>query len=112
MNYRAEHALAAMSFFFSGLIMVVLWTLAILLQRASRIHKILSVGGLINAFCFAAFLFGDYGSYSDVSERPDFWLLPFFEWSIYFAIVSYLFIISINVWNKGRREISPPVEDI
>jgi hypothetical membrane protein len=97
MNYGTEHYLAAMSFFFSGLIMVLLWTLAILLQKESRIHKILSVGGLINAFCFAAFLFGDYGSYGDVSERPDFWLRPFFEWSIYFAIVSYLFLISIYV---------------
>lgn len=100
-----------MSFFFNGLIMVLLWTLALLLQKESRIPKILSLGGLVNAFCFAAFLFGDYGSYSEISERPDFWPLPFFEWSIYFAIVSYLLIISLYVWNKGRTQKAPLVED-
>jgi hypothetical membrane protein len=112
MNYSEQHYLSAMSFFFSGLLMVLLWTLALLLQKESRIPKILAFGGLVNAFCFAAFLFGDYGSFSELSERPAFWLLPFFEWSIYFAIISYLLLISIYVWKKGRLQSAPLVEDI
>ncbi|MGY5875558.1 MAG: DUF998 domain-containing protein [Candidatus Thorarchaeota archaeon] len=96
MDFSTEHVLAAMSFFFSGMIMVVLWAISILMQRTAKIPKAFSVGGLVNAAIFAGFLFGpDY-------EIPGFSLRITLEWGIYFAIVSYLLVMAVYVWRKER----------
>ncbi len=103
MNYLAEHSMAAMSFFFSGMIMVGLWTIAILLQKQAKIHKGFSLGGVINFVIFFLFLYGPWDSVEDLSTRPDIWMVPTLEWGIYFAIVGYLFALSVFVWNKEKR---------
>ena len=38
MNYLYEHSIAAISFFLSGMVMTLLWAIAILVQREVRIH--------------------------------------------------------------------------
>lgn len=103
MNYIAEHTMAAMSFFFSGMIMVGLWTIAILLQKQAKIHKGFSFGGVINFVIFLLFLYGPWESVEDLSTRPDIWMVPTLEWGIYFAIVGYLLVLSVFVWNKEKR---------
>lgn len=102
MNYAMEHTTVAMSFFFSGMIMVVLWAIAILIQKEPKIPKYMSLGGLINFVIFALFLFGNWGSLSDVMTRPDFHMIPTLEWGIYFAIIGYLLLISIMTWKRSR----------
>ena len=102
MNFPSEHSTSAMSFFLSGMIMTGLWTLAILLQHTPKVHKALSIVGLLNVVVFAAFLFGDYGDIGSFVDRPDFWMLPTLEWAIYFAIVGYLLLISVYVWRKEK----------
>ncbi|RDE17529.1 MAG: hypothetical protein C4K49_02365 [Candidatus Thorarchaeota archaeon] len=101
-NFLAEHTAAAMSFFLSGMVMTGLWTLAILLQHTSKVHKALSIVGLLNVVVFAAFLFGDYGDIGSLVDRPDFWMLPTLEWAIYFAVIGYLLLISVYVWRKEK----------
>ncbi len=103
MDYASEHILVAMSFFFSGLIMVVLWAISIQTQGTVRIPKIFSLGGLVNAVIFAGFLFGpDY-------DIPGFSLRITLEWGIYFAIVGYLLVIAIYVWRKERVQVSSEI---
>ncbi|MFX1601929.1 MAG: DUF998 domain-containing protein [Promethearchaeota archaeon] len=103
MNYLAEHSMAAMSFFFSGMIMVGLWTLAILLQNQVKIPKGFSLGGVVNFVIFFLFLYGPWESVEDLSTRPDLWMVPTLEWGIYFAIVGFLLALSVFVWNKESR---------
>jgi hypothetical membrane protein len=103
MNYLAEHSMAAMSFFFSGMIMLGLWTVAILLQKQVKIPKAFSLGGVINFVIFFLFLYGPWESVGDLSTRPDIWMVPTLEWGIYFAIVGYLLVLSIFVWKKETR---------
>ncbi len=105
MNFSTEHFLAAMSFFLSGLILVVLWSVSILKQETIRIPKVFSLGGVVNAVIFAGFLFGP--SY----EQPGFSLRITLEWGIYFAIVGYLLVISIYIWRNGMH-IESNKEDI
>jgi hypothetical membrane protein len=102
MNYLTEHYIVAMSFFFSGMIMVFIWAIAIAIQKEPRIPKYFSVGGLINGIIFAAFLLvrGDEGP-----GRPEFSLTTTLEWSIYFAIVGYLLAIALYVFLKGGKPI-------
>ncbi|MHA1906315.1 MAG: DUF998 domain-containing protein [Candidatus Thorarchaeota archaeon] len=99
MNYP-EHGPAAMSFFLSGLVMSILWTLAILLPGQTIVPKALSIGGFVNIFFFAAFLYWPYEQVPLLS--PPLSLVPTFEWGIYFAIVAYLMILALYVWNQHR----------
>ena len=104
MNYTMEHYTVAMSFFFSGIIMVVLWAIAILIQKTGKIPKYMSVGGAFNFIIFALFLFGDWGSFPDTSVRPDFHMITTLEWGIYFAIIGYLLLISLVTWNRRNTD--------
>ncbi len=103
MNFIAQHSMSALSFFFSGMIMTGLWMIALLLQRTPKVHKLISLLGLVNVAVFAAFLFGNYGTYDIYVNRPDFWWTPTLEWAIYFAIVGYLLLLALYVWWKERR---------
>jgi len=107
MNYLAEHSMAAMSFFFSGMIMVGLWTVAILLQKQVKIPKGFSLGGVINFVIFFLFLYGPWESVGNLSTRPNIWMVPTLEWGIYFAIIGYLLVLSVYVWKRetGVREV-------
>lgn len=102
MNYGMEHYAAALSFFLSGMVMVVLWAIAILIQKTPKIPKYMSLGGVINFVIFALFLFGDWGSLSDVMARPDFHMITTLEWGIYFAIIGYLLLISLVTWKRNK----------
>ncbi|TFH01192.1 MAG: DUF998 domain-containing protein [Candidatus Thorarchaeota archaeon] len=104
MNNVVMHGITAISFFLSGLVMTVLWALAILVQKKVRIPKILSLGGFINAAIFALFLYGSGEGFGAI--RPEFSLRVTLEWAIYFAIVSYMFILALYVWRKERNGVS------
>ena len=108
MNNAVMHGITALSFFLSGLIMTVLWALAILTQKNVKIPKIFSLGGFINAAIFALFLYGPWGSIGET--RPEFSMRITLEWAIYFAIVSYLFILALYVWRK-EKSVESQLED-
>ncbi|MCJ7817928.1 MAG: hypothetical protein MUP60_03675, partial [Candidatus Thorarchaeota archaeon] len=101
MNNAIMHGITALSFFLSGLIMTVLWAFAILAQKKAKIPKIFSLGGFITAAIFALFLYGPWEGIGDV--RPEFSMRITLEWAIYFAIVSYMFVLALYVWNKEKN---------
>ena len=105
MNYLYEHSIAAISFFLSGMVMTLLWAIAILVQREVRIHKGLSLGGFINMTIFALFLYGPFGGFGE--PRPEFSMRLTLEWTIYWAIVGYLLVLSLYVWRKEKNGESP-----
>ncbi|MHA2395516.1 MAG: DUF998 domain-containing protein [Candidatus Thorarchaeota archaeon] len=105
MNYLYEHSITAISFFLSGMVMTLLWAIAILAQKEVRVHKALSLGGFINMTIFALFLYGPFGSFGP--PRPEFSMRITLEWAIYWAIVGYLLILSLYVWRKEKNVESP-----
>jgi hypothetical membrane protein len=105
MNYIEEHTLWAMSFFLSGMVMVALWTLAILIQKEARIPRLFSIGGIINFVIFFLFLYGPWESVTDIANRPEIWMVPTLEWGIYFAIIGYLLVMAVYVW-RGQQGAS------
>ncbi len=105
MNYLYEHSIAAISFFLSGMVMTLLWAIAILVQKEVRVNKALSLGGFINMTIFALFLYGPWEGGS--GPRPEFSMRLTLEWAIYWAIVGYLLILSIYVWRKEKDVESP-----
>lgn len=108
MNYLEAHTLWAMSFFLSGMVMVVLWTIAILIQKDVKIPKEFSMGGLINFVIFFLFLYGPWESFSDLTTRPDIWMVPTLEWGIYFAIIGYLLVMAVYVWRGQQKSSAGP----
>jgi hypothetical membrane protein len=105
MNYMYEHSIAAISFFLSGMVMTLLWAIAILVQKEARVHKALSLGGFINMTIFALFLYGPFDGFG--GPRPEFSMRITLEWAIYWAIVGYLLILSLYVWRKEKNVESP-----
>jgi hypothetical membrane protein len=105
MNYLEAHTLWAMSFFLSGMVMVVLWTISILIQKMAKIPKVFSIGGIINFVIFFLFLYGPWESITDLTTRPDIWMVPTLEWGIYFAIIGYLLVMAVYVW-RAQQESS------
>lgn len=103
MNYRTEHYLAAMSFFFSGMIMVILWAVTIILQKNVKIPKSFSLGAVINGIIFAAFLFG---TGDEGPSRPEFSLTTTLEWAIYFSIIIFLLAVALFILSKNRGSAS------
>jgi len=104
MNNLKPHVRAAMSYFYGGLVMVVLIGVAILVQPADRVavHRIASILSVPAALAFASFLALprilspgiDPATLLDPSvhpERPRFWALPFVEWLVFFATIFWLF---------------------
>jgi hypothetical membrane protein len=104
MNYSAEHTLAALSFFFSGLFMTGLWSFAIIFQSETRVPRGLSVLGFFSTASFVAFLTAGSGDFDPAAGRPDFLLLPTLEWAVYFSIVGYLMVVALFVWIRTRHE--------
>jgi hypothetical membrane protein len=105
MNYIVEHSITAASFFFSGMIMALLWAISILVQKEEKIHKGLSLGGFVNMTIFALFLYGPWGEWG--GPRPEFSMRLTLEWAIYWAIVGYLLVLSLYVWRKEKKVESP-----
>lgn len=105
MNYLYEHSVAAISFFLSGMVMTLLWAIAILVQKEAKLHKGLSIGGFINMTIFALFLYGPWEGWG--APRPEFSMRITLEWAIYWAIVGYLLVLSLYVWRKEKNVESP-----
>ena len=105
MNYMYEHSITAISFFLSGMVMTLLWAIAILVQKEVRVHKGLSIGGFINMTIFALFLYGPFEGWG--GPRPEFSMRITLEWAIYWAIVGYLLVLSLYVWRKEKNVESP-----
>lgn len=107
MNNLKPHGHAAMTFFRGGLLMVLFFGLAILFQPTGiivvpREAAFLSLVAMISFVTFLIMLSYkkerkqnenlDPGSQP---ERPLFWILPFLEWVVFFAIIFWCFGMAV-----------------
>jgi len=104
------HAAAAYSFFYSGLISVVLFILVIALDKEHKANKWLLVPGTACAASFASFLLVPYFTQSlDVRTfgiavaRPRIWPIALFEWSVFLSVVTWISIVSAYIAIQKRR---------
>jgi len=106
MNFPGPHYIAAMTFFFGGMLTVAVFSIAILFDKEKKIHWIFSILGFIVVLFFALFLFYPYAETYRVSgalrilydlfySRPAFLLPFFFEWMTLITIMIWVGIISI-----------------
>ena len=107
MNNLEPHILAAMTYFRSGLVTVLLFALAIQLQPEGRLvlNKWANLASLVAVICYAFFLIfmqiptGRESSNLDLSwmvSRPDVLPLAILEWSIFFSTILWFAVIAIS----------------
>ena len=110
MNNLQPHIVAAMTYFRSGLITVLLFGLAIQLQSKKQIllNKWVNLASLLAVICYSAFLFymqlptGEGAQNLDLSwmvSRPAVLPLAVLEWSIFFSTILWFAAIAIT----GKR---------
>ena len=109
MDRLEPHRRAAMTFFRSGLVTVVFFTVAVFLQPAgSRVIPLaVNIFGVIAILSYSAFLLivrqkndrhGEENYLLDPSEkkaRPRFWRTPFLEWMLFFATIAWFLSVSL-----------------
>jgi hypothetical membrane protein len=107
MNLTKPHGVAAMTYFRSGLVMVIMFSLAIAFQRegGSVFNRWLSLAGLLPITAFSAFLVMIQKAYKQTQEplatqsvpRPKVWNLAVVEWSIFLAMLIWIGMIALGV---------------
>jgi len=113
MNRMEAHVFVAMSYFRSGLVMVLLFGVAILTQKpgAVVITKSSFLAVLISLVCYASFLLiSDTKKHTTKSEdnssenvldpesemeRPRYWKTTILEWAVFFSTVLWFFIVAV-----------------
>jgi hypothetical membrane protein len=110
MTYLEPHIIAAMTYFRSGLVTVILFGLAIQLQPKGRIvvNKWVNLASLVAVACYSGFLIymqlapGQESNNLDLSwliSRPAVRPLAILEWSIFFSTILWFTVIAFG----GKR---------
>jgi hypothetical membrane protein len=102
MNALAAHIQAAMLYFRSGLLMMLLFGIAILRQPpgSERIDRRVNWAGLLSALAYAAFLahmeLAGAGALDPAraGARPAVSLLVVLEWAVFFSTVAWFFVVA------------------
>jgi hypothetical membrane protein len=103
MNDLAPHIAAAVTFFRSGLVTVLLFGIAIQRQRAGRraVDRRSNIAGIAAATAYATFLLwmaARPGSTSDFQPalvaRPDIWPSAILEWSVLVTVIVWFFVVA------------------
>jgi hypothetical membrane protein len=108
MNKIQPHGHAAMTYFRSGLLMMLFFNLAIGLQQESAqvIPNTYSLAGLPAILSFASFLFliqrstrekDDNPLSTEDVKRPKIWPIAIVEWSIFITIVIWFLVIAVGL---------------
>jgi len=107
MNRRKPHGYAALAYFRSGLVMVILFSLAILFQKdETRIFsRWLSLAGILPVTAFSTFLLMIQKAYKATEDplatkdvaRPKVWNLAIAEWSIFVTMLVWIGVIAMGV---------------
>jgi hypothetical membrane protein len=103
MNKIKPHGFAAMTYFRAGLMMMILFTLAILLKPAGElvIPRMIGLAGLLPILSFGVFLIliakvrdqPDHPPSLEEMERPKIWPLAIAEWSIFLTSLFWFLVI-------------------
>ena len=111
MSNLTPHRIAAMTYFRFGLVTVLLFTIAVLVQPAGNrvLPLYTSFFGLLSVLTYSTFLF-IVGRKMDknkqpnyildpkaMPERPRFWRTAFWEWMVFFTTILWFVIMVTNV---------------
>jgi len=107
MNNEEPHRKVSTSFFRSGLLYLLFFSLGIFFQPAGHIviPRYAVIFGLVGMLCYSAFLYkmsknSDSDQVSEnldpevIPERPRFWVLATLEWSVFFSTIVWFLCVA------------------
>jgi hypothetical protein len=109
MNNLEPHIKVAQSYFRGGLVMVILFTIAILAQpvETETVSKFASIPGFAAILAFATFVIilpamqgGEAAADFDpqnMPERPRFWLVAAVEWLVFFTTMVWFLVVAVLI---------------
>lgn len=111
MNHMKAHGWVAMSYFRSGLVTVLLFSLAVFMQSEEFeiIPKLSNLAGLFSVLCYAAFLLtadtspkkeeahGDVLDPESQPKRPAYSRITILEWLVFFSTIVWFLIVALFV---------------
>ncbi len=110
MNNMNIHVPVALTFFRSGLLVVLLFTLIIIFDKQKKISKWMIIPGGITVLVFAAFLtipkllgYATGASLSVPDVRPAFWLNPFLEWLVFLTVICWVLSLSGYLMKRKNK---------
>ena len=112
MNHLQGHIAAAMSFFGSGMLVVLLFSLAIAVDRKRKTTKWFALPGALALLSLTQFLFlprGDMPQGTDLFNDPSAWTRPAVyapavaEWMVFVVLVGWVVLASLYRLGKRRR---------
>lgn len=105
MNKMENHGKAAIAYFRGGLLMVLFFSLAIVLQGGENplVPRALGLVGMIPVLAFGVFMGLMWSVRKDIRaaldttdfERPQMWKFAISEWAIYFSFVLWILVIAL-----------------
>ena len=112
-EHRLPHLILAFSFFSLMTLASTLFSLSILKEKENPFPNYTGLHGFFIALCFTLFICMPKGLMAvkriegSFFSRPEIWWLPFMEWLIFFALTSWIFIISLKMleFDKDNRQI-------
>jgi len=108
--YLEAHLITAMFNFYGGMLMIILFSITIFLDKKGTLPKYVGWLGIGVAVIFTVFLFlplnnipdGEFSLEPLLVPRPNIWWLPFFEWLVFFATFLWIGVISTVFIVKDR----------
>ena len=108
-DYRYPHLILAFTFFCMMTLAVTLFSISILREKENPFPKYLGLHGLLVPLAFAFFLampkhlMAAKRIEGALFERPQIWWLPFMEWCLFFALTSWIMLISLRMFDIARQ---------
>ena len=104
------HIFTAMSYFYGGMLAIILFSITIFLDKKSILPKYVGWLGIGVAGIFASFLFlplnsmqaGEFSLDPTISARPNIWWLAFFEWLVFFGVLLWIGLVSTVLMVKDK----------
>ena len=105
MNNLSTHVPVAFSFFYSGLVTITLFTVVTIVDKQKTLPKWLAVFGVMGASSFAGFLAVPHLTHmthtqtlsAHIVERPAFSLITTLEWAIFFTLMLWILLVSLEL---------------
>ena len=118
MNHLSIHDAMAYSFFWSGLVAILLFSFVIFFDKQNKISRWLLIPGIITAASFASYLIipyiitSAYGHtlHSHHLARSHIRLKPILEWSVFFTLMAWFILMSIYLMVKRPIRIEKIAE--
>lgn len=102
-DHRLPHLVIALVFFSLLALAIFLFSLSIFFENNNKFSIIVAISGLLVPILYVVFLcqpidlMHEKRIMKSAFDRPDIWLLPFFEWMMFIFFTIWIIVLSIDI---------------